>query len=111
MTDNKPRRSEAQLYDDRWEKMKKRLRQASAALYRCWDQPEAFMVQVTEVRIKVPDYALGEYMVILKGVGDGQKFIAFYKADDYESAVSGAILAWENDSIKWREDKPWEGGR
>jgi len=87
--------------------MKKRLRQSSSAVYRSLDRPETFSVLVTEVRVKFPDVPLGEFMVVLKGVSDEGKHVAFYKADDYESAVTGAILAWENGSLKWREDRPW----
>jgi hypothetical protein len=102
-----PKGNDDLLYSDRWERMKKRLRQSSAAVYRSLERPETFSVLVTEIRVRFPDAALGEYMVVLKGVSDEGKHVAFYRADDYESAVTGALLAWENGSLKWREDRPW----
>lgn len=104
-----PKGDEDRQYSERRERMGRRLAQADTAVYRSLDQPAHFEVLLTEVRVKFPDVPLGEFMVVLKGVTDDGKVVAFYRADDYASAVTGALLSWENRSLKWREDRPWAG--
>lgn len=105
-----PKGNDDSLYADRKERMGKRLMQADNAMYRSVDQPHLFEVSVTEVRVKCPRIPGDEFMVVVKGVSDEGNVVAFYRAEDYASAVTGALLAWENRSLKWREDKPWTGG-
>lgn len=105
-----PKGNDDQLYADRKERMGRRLMQADNAMYRCLDRPELFEVSVTEVRVKCPRVQGDEFMVIVKGESDEGPVVGFYRADDYASAVTGALLAWENKSLKWREDRPWSGG-
>lgn len=105
-----PKGDEDRLYADRKERMGRRLWQADAAVYRSTDQPHLFEVSLSEVRVKMPRIVGDEFMVVIKGVTDEGNVVAFYRAEDYASAVTGALLAWENRSLKWREDRPWTGG-
>lgn len=106
-----PRGNEDKTFAERKERMGKRLMQADNAVYRSVDQPHLFLVSLTEVRVKCPRVAGDEFMVVVKGESDEGPVVAFYRAEDYASAVTGALLAWENQSLKWREDKPWSGGK
>lgn len=105
-----PKGNDDQLYAERRERMGRRLSQADTAVYRSQDQPAHFEVLLYEVRVKIPASSGDEFMVVLKGESEDGKVVAFYRADDYASAVTGALLAWENRSLKWREDRPWAGG-
>jgi hypothetical protein len=104
-----PRGDDDKLYGERRERMGRRLMQADSAVYRSTDRPELFEVSLTEVRVKLPRIKNDEFMVVLKGESDEGSVVAFYRADDYASAVTGALLSWENKSLKWREDRPWGG--
>jgi hypothetical protein len=104
-----PKGNDDQLYADRKERMGRRVWQADGAVMRSIDRPELFDVSLREVRVKVPSVAGDEFMVVVKGESDEGSVVAFYRAEDYASAVTGAILAWENRSLKWREDRPWSG--
>jgi hypothetical protein len=82
-------------------------------LARSWDVFERQLdrdILVQFINIKLATYEGGELLVILKGVAGTTKVVAFHSADDLFEALAGALSRVENDTLKWREDTPWDGG-
>ena len=104
-----PKGDDDKLYSDRWDRMGRRLLHASTAVARMFVKPEVFVCTLTSIRVKFPQDDMSPFMVVLKGEGDEGPVVAFYQADTYEDAVTGAVLAYEAKSLKWREDRPWGG--
>jgi nickel-dependent lactate racemase len=83
-------------------------------LARSWDIFERQLdrdILVQFVNIKLATYEGGEHLVILKGVSGTTKVVAFHSAEDLLDALAGALARIENDTLKWREDTPWQGGQ
>jgi hypothetical protein len=66
-------------------------------------------VQITEIRVKLPTEHKPEYTVICKGRFEGKPVVAFHNSDTYHEAVVGASSRLVNATMKWREDRPYEG--
>ena len=64
--------------------------------------------EVTSINIRLGDGAGKEPLVVVKGRdGDGRPVIAFSAGSTAMSALETALERFSNNTLKWREDKPY----
>lgn len=51
----------------------------------------------------------GELLVIVKALFEGKQYVGFHSAMTPEEAIRGALDRIRANSLKWREDTPYEG--
>lgn len=62
-------------------------------------------VQVTGIRIKLPDQEREGYMAVVSALVDGEPVVAFTGGSTYQEAQLGALQRLENRSLKWSSDR------
>lgn len=76
------------------------LRLEHLAYFREADQP-----MITEVRVKLPEMAAGDTLVVVKGIVGDQRVICFHSAHGPGEAVRGAIERVRNGQAGWKDDQ------
>jgi len=92
-----------------WTAWKAKLTRGVMALARITGPHWKGEVMLREIRIKPEHKGGSDTMVIVKGTYEGQPVVAFHTAMTAEAAFSEAMLRFEQNSLKWHEDKPWDG--
>ena len=62
---------------------------------------------LTGLTVRIPQVEGAEVLVVLKGTQGAEKVVAFHSDDAISTALKGAALRFRNNSLKWKEDVPY----
>lgn len=60
---------------------------------------------VLAIRIRLPEYAGGEYMAVVSAEEEGARVVGFHNGTTLFETVQGLLARMENDTLVWKEDK------
>jgi hypothetical protein len=66
-------------------------------------------LDIQTITFKVSPAARSDVLVIVKGIWEGQKVVAFHNAPTFWEATKGVLDRIKNRSLKFKEDTPYEG--
>lgn len=61
-------------------------------------------VQLTEIRVKLPETAGGQFMLVAKGLHEGRKVVAFHSAVDPVTGMADVLQKIDEQKLRWRND-------
>jgi len=73
----------------------------------CVEDPPGGERWLKEIRFKVRYGAEGDVLVVVKAEGGEGNQVSFHSGDRLDDVVVGLANRLRNDSLKWREDKPY----
>jgi len=70
-----------------------------------WERLAEGMTEVVSFSVRLPQYAGGEYLVVVRAIQDGKPVVGFHSADTLSEVLRGVLARLTNGSIKWKADK------
>ncbi len=86
-----------------------RVGESAMYLAQCVEDPPGGERWLKEIRFKVRYGEEGDVLVVLKAEGSEGNQVAFHSGDRVDDVIIGVAARLRNGSLKWREDKPYDG--
>lgn len=82
---------------------------AMSELNSMMDEGDFEDIRILEIRVKNGNDGDGSKLIIVKALVEGRAIIGFSSGLDMTSALRTALERIKNNSMKWRDDKPYGG--
>lgn len=93
--------------DDEWGQYLKKVGRGVVGLGKLMELDDLDGIVFREIRVKPPVREGGDFMVIIKARTGPHVIVGFHAALDLPEAIRGAFERVKNDTMKWREDRPY----